>query len=127
MQQAMETIDGSIDYINAHGTSTPAGDIQELNALRTVFGDNAPVIGSTKSLSGHSLGAAGVQEAIYSLLMMQDDFVAASANIDNLDEGAEGMPIAIERVDNAGLSQVMSNSFGFGGTNATLIFRRYAD
>ena len=127
MQQAMETIDGSIDYINAHGTSTPAGDIQELNALRTVFGDNAPVIGSTKSLSGHSLGAAGVQEAIYSLLMMQDDFVAASANIDNLDEGAEGMPIAIERVDKAGLSQVMSNSFGFGGTNATLIFRRYAD
>ena len=127
MQQAMETIDGSIDYINAHGTSTPAGDIQELNALRTVFGDNAPVIGSTKSLSGHSLGAAGVQEAIYSLLMMQDDFVAASANIDNLDAGAEGMPIAIERVDNAGLNQVMSNSFGFGGTNATLIFRRYAD
>ena len=127
MQQAMETIDGSIDYINAHGTSTPAGDIQELNARRTVFGDNAPVIGSTKSLSGHSLGAAGVQEAIYSLLMMQDDFVAASANIDNLDEGAEGMPIAIERVDNAGLNQVMSNSFGFGGTNATLIFRRYAD
>ena len=127
MQQAMETIDGSIDYINAHGTSTPAGDIQELNALRTVFGDNAPVIGSTKSLSGHSLGAAGVQEAIYSLLMMQDDFVAASANIDSLDEGAKGMPIAIERVDNAGLSQVMSNSFGFGGTNATLIFRRYAD
>ena len=127
MQQAMETIDGSIDYINAHGTSTPAGDIHELNALRSVFGDNAPVIGSTKSLSGHSLGAAGVQEAIYSLLMMQDDFVAASANIDNLDEGAEGMPIAIERVDNAGLSQVMSNSFGFGGTNATLIFRRYAD
>ena len=127
MQQAMETIDGSIDYINAHGTSTPAGDIQELNALRTVFGDSAPLIGSTKSLSGHSLGAAGVQEAIYSLLMMQDNFVAASANIDNLDEGAEGMPIAIERVDNAGLNQVMSNSFGFGGTNATLIFRRYAD
>lgn len=127
MQQAMQAIDGSIDYINAHGTSTPAGDIQELNALRTVFGDNAPVIGSTKSLSGHSLGAAGVQEAIYSLLMMQDDFIAASANIDNLDEGAEGMPIAIERLDNAGLNQVMSNSFGFGGTNATLIFRRYAD
>lgn len=127
MQQAMEAIDGSIDYVNAHGTSTPAGDIQELNALRTVFGDNAPVIGSTKSLSGHSLGAAGVQETIYSLLMMQDDFVAASANIDNLDEGAEGMPIATERVDNAGLNQVMSNSFGFGGTNATLILRRYAD
>ena len=125
MQQAMATIDGSIDYINAHGTSTPAGDIQELNALRTVFGEQAPVIGSTKSLSGHSLGAAGVQEAIYSLLMMQDDFIAASANIETLDEGAEGLPIALERADNAGLHQVMSNSFGFGGTNATLIFRRY--
>jgi len=117
----------NIDYINAHGTSTPAGDIQELNALRTVFGEQAPVIGSTKSLSGHSLGAAGVQEAIYSLLMMQGDFVAASANIETLDEGAEGMPIAMARVDNAGLQQVTSNSFGFGGTNATLIFRRYSD
>ena len=95
--------------------------------MRAVFGDDAPVIGSTKSLSGHSLGAAGVQEAIYSLLMMQSDFIAASANIENLDEGAEGMPIARERVDQAGLQQVMSNSFGFGGTNATLIFRRYSD
>jgi 3-oxoacyl-[acyl-carrier-protein] synthase-1 len=127
MQQAMHGLEGQIDYINAHGTSTPAGDIQELNALRTVFGEQAPVIGSTKSLSGHSLGAAGVQEAIYSLLMMQDDFIAASANIETLDEGAEGLPIALERVDNAGLHQVMSNSFGFGGTNATLIFRRYTD
>ena len=125
MQQAMQGLEGSIDYINAHGTSTPAGDIQELNAMRTVFGDNAPVIGSTKSLSGHSLGAAGVQEAIYSLLMMQSDFIAASANIENLDEGAEGMPIARARIEQAGLQQVMSNSFGFGGTNATLIFRRY--
>ena len=125
MQQAMQGLEGNIDYINAHGTSTPAGDIQELNAMRTVFGDNAPVIGSTKSLSGHSLGAAGVQEAIYSLLMMQSDFIAASANIENLDEGAEGMPIARERIEQAGLQQVMSNSFGFGGTNATLIFRRY--
>ena len=125
MQQAMQGLEGNIDYINAHGTSTPAGDIQELNAMRTVFGDNAPVIGSTKSLSGHSLGAAGVQEAIYSLLMMQSDFIAASANIENLDEGAEGMPIARERMEQAGLQQVMSNSFGFGGTNATLIFRRY--
>ena len=95
--------------------------------MRTVFGDSAPVIGSTKSLSGHSLGAAGVQEAIYSLLMMQSDFIAASANIENLDEGAEGMPIARGRVDQAGLQQVMSNSFGFGGTNATLIFRRFSD
>ena len=127
MQQAMHGLEGDIDYINAHGTSTPAGDIQELNAMRTVFGDNAPAIGSTKSLSGHSLGAAGVQEAIYSLLMMDDDFIAASANIDTLDEGAAGMPITRERLDNAQLEQVMSNSFGFGGTNATLIFRRYRD
>ena len=125
MQQAMQGLEGPIDYVNAHGTSTPAGDIQELNAMRTVFGDNAPLIGSTKSLSGHSLGAAGVQEAIYSLLMLRDDFIAASANIDTLDDGAAGMPIARERVENAGLEQVMSNSFGFGGTNATLIFRRY--
>ena len=127
MQQAMHGLEGDIDYINAHGTSTPAGDIQELNAMRTVFGENAPAIGSTKSLSGHSLGAAGVQEAIYSLLMMGDDFIAASANIDTLDEGAAGMPITRERLDNAQLEQVMSNSFGFGGTNATLIFRRYRD
>jgi len=125
MQQAMHGLEGRIDYINAHGTSTPAGDIQELNAMRAVFGDDAPMIGSTKSLSGHSLGAAGVQEAIYSLLMLGDDFVAASANIDTLDEGAAGMPIVRERLDNAQLEQVMSNSFGFGGTNATLIFRRY--
>ncbi len=125
MQQAMQGVEGKIDYINAHGTSTPAGDIQELNAMRAVFGDNAPIIGSTKSLSGHSLGAAGVQEAIYSLLMLGDDFIAASANIDTLDEGAAGMPIARQRVDNAQLEQVMSNSFGFGGTNATLIFRQY--
>ena len=125
MRQAMTGLDGKIDYINAHGTSTTAGDIQELSALKTVFGDSAPVIGSTKSLSGHSLGAAGVQEAIYSLLMMASDFVAASANIETLDAGAEGMPIARQRIDNAGLEQVMSNSFGFGGTNATLIFRRF--
>ena len=127
MRQAMQGLEGGIDYINAHGTSTPTGDIQELNAMRAVFGGNAPVIGSTKSLSGHSLGAAGVQEAIYSLLMMQSDFIAASANIENLDEGAEGMPIARGRVDQAGLQQVMSNSFGFGGTNATLIFRRFSN
>jgi 3-oxoacyl-[acyl-carrier-protein] synthase-1 len=125
MHQAMDGLEGRIDYVNAHGTSTPAGDIQELKAMRAVFGDEAPLIGSTKSLSGHSLGAAGVQEAIYSLLMMRDDFVAASANIETLDEGATGMPIVRERVDNAQLEQVMSNSFGFGGTNATLIFRRY--
>jgi 3-oxoacyl-[acyl-carrier-protein] synthase-1 len=125
MQQAMSTVDGSIDYINSHGTSTPAGDIQELKAMKETFGSNMPPVSSTKSLAGHSLGATGVQEAIYSLLMMQSDFVAASANIDTLDEGAVGMSIARERVENAGLEQVMSNSFGFGGTNATLIFRRY--
>ena len=128
MQQAMATLDGPVDYINAHGTSTPAGDIQELKAVKEVFGAYAqtPWVGSTKSLSGHSLGAAGVQEAIYSLLMMRDDFIAASANIENLDPGAEGIRIAQQRMDNAGLERVMSNSFGFGGTNATLIFKRYS-
>ena len=129
MQQAMATATGPIDYINAHGTSTPVGDIQELNAVREVFGNDGqmPCIGSTKSLSGHSLGAAGVQEAVYSLLMMRDDFVAASANIEQLDDGASGLKIVQERIDNAGLQRVMSNSFGFGGTNATLIFQRMAE
>ena len=125
MQQALATHDGPVDYINAHGTSTPAGDITELNAIREVFGDTPPAVSSTKSLTGHSLGAAGVQEAIYSLLMLQNDFVTASANIENLDPEAEGMPIVRERRDNAGLNAVMSNSFGFGGTNATLVFRRW--
>ena len=126
MQQSMATVDGSIDYINAHGTSTPAGDIQELKAVREVFGEGeTPWVGSTKSLSGHSLGAAGVQEAIYSLLMMRDDFIAASANIDNLDPGADGIRIVQSLIEDPGLNQVMSNSFGFGGTNATLIFRRF--
>jgi 3-oxoacyl-[acyl-carrier-protein] synthase-1 len=125
MQQALATVSGDIDYINAHGTSTPAGDMQELRAVREAFdGLEIPLVGSTKSLSGHSLGAAGVQEAIYSLLMMQGDFVAASANIETLDPEAEGMPIALERKDNAGLQRVMSNSFGFGGTNASLVFQR---
>ncbi|HEX6958743.1 MAG TPA: beta-ketoacyl-ACP synthase I [Ferrovibrio sp.] len=114
-----------IDYINTHGTSTPAGDITELNAIREVFGEELPAISSTKSLTGHSLGAAGVHEAIYSLLMMRDGFLAASANIDNLDPGAEGFPIVRARKDNVTLNRVMSNSFGFGGTNATLIFQRY--
>ena len=125
MRQAIATTEGKIDYINAHGTSTPAGDIPELEAVRLVFGDDAPRISSTKSLSGHSLGATGVQEAIYSLLMMQGDFIAASANIENLDPAAEGFPIVRERVDNANLQRVMSNSFGFGGTNASLVFQRY--
>jgi len=127
MQQAMSTVDEPIDYINAHGTSTPVGDMRELEAVRNVFGDNIPKINSTKSLSGHSLGAAGVHEAIYSLLMMQGDFLSASANISELDPAGEGFPIIRERLDNAGTNIMMSNSFGFGGTNATLIFRRWQE
>jgi 3-oxoacyl-[acyl-carrier-protein] synthase-1 len=126
MQQAMSTVDGSIDYINAHGTSTPIGDTRELGAIREVFGENAPRIGSTKSLAGHALGGAGVNEAIYSLLMMEGDFIAESVNIEDLDPEAEGLPIVRERVDNAKLNTVMSNSFGFGGTNACLVFQRFA-
>ena len=114
-----------VDYINTHGTSTPAGDITELNAIREVFGDAVPAISSTKSLTGHSQGAAGVHEAIYSLLMMRDGFLTASANIETLDPGAEGFPILRQRKDNVTLNRVMSNSFGFGGTNASLLFQRY--
>ena len=125
MRQAMATVDGIIDYINAHGTSTPAGDIQELKAVREVFGDSTPAIASTKSLSGHSLGAAGVQEAIYSLLMMENDFIAASANVESLDEGADGMDVVQEARSDVRLNREMSNSFGFGGTNATLVFQRF--
>lgn len=126
MQQAMATVDGKIDYVNAHGTSTPVGDTKELEALRAVFGgENVPWVSSTKSLTGHALGAAGVNEAIYSLLMMQNNFLSASANITNLDAGAAGIPIVRERQDNVTLNTIMSNSFGFGGTNATLIFQRY--
>ena len=124
MQQAMESVVAPIDYINAHGTSTPVGDVRELEAIKTVFDDNVPPISSTKSLTGHSLGAAGVQEAIYSLIMMKNDFICASANIQQLDPAANDLPIQRERKDNAGLRTVMSNSFGFGGTNATLIFQR---
>jgi 3-oxoacyl-[acyl-carrier-protein] synthase I len=128
MQQALATAGGDVDYINAHGTSTPAGDIQELKAVREAYRDldRIPVIGSTKSLSGHSLGAAGVQEAIYALLMQQHGFIAASANIENLDPEAEGLPIALTRQDNVDLQRVMSNSFGFGGTNASLVFQKFA-
>jgi 3-oxoacyl-[acyl-carrier-protein] synthase-1 len=124
MKMAMETAPGPIDYINTHGTSTPVGDIAELGAIRNTFGDNCPDISSTKSLSGHSLGAAGVHEAIYCMLMMQGDFVAGSANIDNLDEHAAGLPILLATKDKQ-LNRVMSNSFGFGGTNATLVMERY--
>ena len=125
MQQALTHVRTPVDYINAHGTSTPVGDLAELSAVREVFGARIPLISSTKSLSGHSLGAAGVQEAIYSLLMMQGGFVAASANIETLDPAAEGLPVARERLDQP-LNTVMSNSFGFGGTNATLVFSRFA-
>jgi 3-oxoacyl-[acyl-carrier-protein] synthase-1 len=124
MQIALEMANCPVDYINVHGTSTPAGDTMELKAIRQVFGEKIPYISSTKALTGHSLGAAGVQEAIYSLLMMQSDFVAASANIDELDPAAEGFPIVRETIENAGLKAVMSNSFGFGGTNASLVFKR---
>lgn len=127
MQQAMSTAPGPIDYINSHGTSTPVGDLAELGAVRAVFGDNTPAISSTKSLTGHSLGATGVQEAIYSLLMMENNFICASANIETLDEQAQGLNIVTERQDNVTLNRIMSNSFGFGGTNATLIFDRYND
>ena len=112
-----------IDYINAHGTSTPAGDITELNAIKSVFGDDIPRISSTKSLSGHSLGAAGVQESIYGLIMLKEQFIVGSANIENLDEGAEDFPIVRENIP-AALNNFLSNSFGFGGTNATLIFEK---
>ena len=127
MQQATSTVNNPIDYINAHGTSTPVGDLAELGAIKAAFGDDMPMVGSTKSLSGNSLGAAGVQEAIYSLLMMENDFIAASANVDNLDPEAEGVQIIRERKDNAGLKTIMSNSFGFGGTNACLVFEKCVD
>jgi len=123
MRIAAEAVD-KIDYINAHGTSTPAGDPSEVAAIRRLFGDDIPKISSTKSLSGHSLGAAGVHEAIYSLLMLEHDFICASANIDTLDPELGDLPVVIQRVDNAGLTTVMSNSFGFGGTNASLVFQR---
>ncbi len=127
MRLALEGVGGRIDYINAHGTSTPAGDMKELQAMREVFGDDIPAISSTKSLTGHALGAAGVNEAIYSLLMMKHDFLCVSANIENLDEAAEGMPILRQRQDSAGSTIMLSNSFGFGGTNASLVFQRYND
>ena len=123
MQMALEGVNRPVDYLNTHGTSTPLGDIVELKAVREVFGNAVPPISSTKALSGHSLGAASVHEAIYSLLMLRDGFIAGSANIDQLDSGAEGFPIVRESRD-AKLDVVMSNSFGFGGTNAALVFAR---
>ncbi len=129
MQLAMQGLNGKdvgkIDYINPHATATPVGDQKEVEAIREVFGKNVPRISATKSLTGHSLGAIGVQEAIFSLLMMNNDFICESANIDEIDPAFEDMPIARQRIDNASLNCVMSNSFGFGGTNATLVLRRY--
>ena len=127
MHQALEGVSGSIDYINTHGTSTPIGDIQELEALRTVFGDDVPALSATKSLTGHALGAAGVNEAIYSLIMLGGGFMSASANIQDLDPKALGYPIVCATTDAPNLNTVMSNSFGFGGTNATLVFQRFTD
>ncbi len=127
MAMAMHGVEGEIDYINAHGTSTPIGDVREIEAIREVFGDAPPPINSTKSLTGHSQGATGVHEAIYSLLMMRHDFIAASANIDNLDPACGNAPIVRERWDGVSLNRVMSNSFGFGGTNAALVFQRFEE
>jgi 3-oxoacyl-[acyl-carrier-protein] synthase I len=126
MRQAIATVPQPIDYINTHGTSTPVGDSREMGAIREVFGDKMPHITSTKSLTGHSLGAAGVQESIYSILMMQGRFIGESAHVENLDPEFEGMPIVRKRIENARIDTVLSNSFGFGGTNATLVFQRHA-
>ncbi|TPI14919.1 beta-ketoacyl-ACP synthase I [Mesorhizobium sp. B4-1-3] len=126
MRQALSTVSSPVDYINTHGTSTPVGDSKEMRAIREVFGDKMPYITSTKSLTGHSLGAAGVQESIYSILMMQGGFIGESAHIEELDPEFEGMPIVRKRIDDAKIDTVLSNSFGFGGTNATLIFQRYS-
>jgi 3-oxoacyl-[acyl-carrier-protein] synthase I len=126
MRMAMSTLNGEkVDYINPHATSTPIGDLKEIEAIREVFGENAPPISATKSLTGHSLGAAGAHEAIYSLLMMNNGFICESANIETIDPEVADMPIARKRIDNVDLNCVMSNSFGFGGTNATLVFRRH--
>jgi 3-oxoacyl-[acyl-carrier-protein] synthase-1 len=128
MRLALQNVSSEVDYINSHGTSTPAGDMQELKAIKQAYGEHPiPVIGSTKSLAGHSLGATGVQEAIFSLLMMQNNFIAASANIEELDSEAAGIPIATEKRENVTLNTIMSNSFGFGGTNASLVFSRVND
>ncbi len=124
MRQALSTVKGRVDYVNTHGTSTPVGDSKEIGAIREVFGSDMPHIQSTKSLTGHSLGAAGVQEAIYSLLMMQAGFVGESAHIEELDPEFEGVPIVRKRIDDAKIDIALSNSFGFGGTNATLVFQR---
>jgi len=124
MQQAMQGVEGKVDYLNTHGTSTPVGDVKELGAIQELFGEDSPAISATKAMTGHALGAAGVHEAIYSLLMMENSFVAPSINVDNLDEKAQGLDIVTEKRD-VDLNLIMSNSFGFGGTNATLVMQKY--
>jgi 3-oxoacyl-[acyl-carrier-protein] synthase-1 len=124
MQQAMQGVEGKVDYLNTHGTSTPVGDVKELGAIQELFGKDSPAISATKAMTGHALGAAGVHEAIYSLLMMENSFVAPSINVDNLDEKAQGLDIVTEKRD-VELNLIMSNSFGFGGTNATLVMKKY--
>jgi 3-oxoacyl-[acyl-carrier-protein] synthase-1 len=124
MKQALQGIEQPVDYLNTHGTSTPVGDVKELEAIQTLFGENSPPMSATKSLTGHALGAAGVNEAIYSMLMMENDFIAPSINIENLDGAAKGLDI-VTQIRETKLDLVMSNSFGFGGTNATLVFRKY--
>ena len=127
MRKAMEKISGGIDYINSHGTSTPIGDIKELEAIKNVFKDSMPIISSTKSLTGHSLGATGVHEAIYCILMIKNNFISGSANIEKLDDQAKDCNILLNTIENQEINNIMSNSFGFGGTNATLIFSKYND
>jgi len=124
MQQAMQGVEGKVDYLNTHGTSTPVGDVKELGAIQELFGEDSPAISATKAMTGHALGAAGVHEAIYSILMMENSFVAPSINVDNLDEKAQGLDIVTEKRD-VDLDLIMSNSFGFGGTNATLVMQKY--
>ncbi|MBT8098161.1 MAG: beta-ketoacyl-ACP synthase I [Gammaproteobacteria bacterium] len=124
MRTAMETVDGRIDYINTHGTSTPVGDVKELEAIREVFGDDLPHFSSSKSMCGHSLGATGAQEAIHCILMLNNDFIAPSINVEDADEAVAGMPLVTETMASAGIRTAMSNSFGFGGTNATLVFQK---
>jgi 3-oxoacyl-[acyl-carrier-protein] synthase-1 len=124
MKMAMQDVDGDVDYINTHGTSTPVGDVKELGAIQEVFGGKSPAISATKSMTGHALGAAGAHEAIYSTLMLAHGFVAPSINVDNLDPAADGLDIVTQPREQA-LTRVMSNSFGFGGTNATLVIEKY--
>jgi 3-oxoacyl-[acyl-carrier-protein] synthase-1 len=124
MQIARSTVEGPIDYINTHGTSTPVGDVKEVEAMTEMFGADMPHFGSTKSLCGHSLGATGAQEAIHCLLMLEHDFIAPSINVNEPDEAVAGQPLVTQRIDNAGIKTAMSNSFGFGGTNATLVMQK---